>query len=112
MRRTSRPAILALLLALAACAQGGERSAEALYRSYCGRCHAADGKGDPRSLPLYPNLDLTRSALVRDRARGALYSRIAEGIGPMPGFSHRLEHSEIESLVDFVLRFQPRKAGK
>lgn len=102
--------VMATALALAATSCGPkDHSAPGLYQAYCARCHLASGKGDPRSVPLYPNLDLTTSQLVRLRARGAIYHRIAEGYGPMPGFSHRLEQREIESLVDYTLRFQ--KAG-
>ena len=101
-------AALAMILAvpLAACGPR-ERNAAALYRGYCVRCHGADGRGDPRSIGLYPNLDLTSAPLVRHRARGAIYNRIAEGYGPMPGFAHRLEPQEIEALVDYTLRFAP-----
>lgn len=89
-----------------------DHSAPGLYQAYCARCHLASGKGDPRSIPLYPNLDLTTSQLVRLRARGDLYRRIAEGFGPMPGFSHRLDQQEIESLVEYTLRFQPPKPAQ
>ena len=101
-------AALAMILAvpLAACGPR-ERNAAALYRGYCVRCHGADGRGDPRSIGLYPNLDLTSAPLVRHRVRGAIYNRIAEGYGPMPGFAHRLEPQEIEALVDYTLRFAP-----
>ncbi|HVT19034.1 MAG TPA: cytochrome c [Thermoanaerobaculia bacterium] len=114
-RRAARILLIALLVASAAgsagCGGHDRQSAAALYKEYCARCHAPDGTGDPRSLNLYPNLDLTTSAMVRQRNRGAIYSRIASGYGPMPGFSHRLDHEQIESLVDYTLRFQS-KAGK
>jgi mono/diheme cytochrome c family protein len=114
------PAALPVVLAalLAACGPR-DRSAAALYRDYCARCHGADGRGDPRSLGLYPKLDLTTSPLVQHRARAAIYNRIAEGYGPMPGFAHRLEPAEITALVDYTLeRFappsppNPAKAGR
>jgi mono/diheme cytochrome c family protein len=85
----------------------------ALYRAHCARCHGAEGRGDPRSVGLYPGLDLTASPLVRAgaAARGPIYLRIAEGYGAMPGFSPRLSHEEIEALIDNILRLPPRKAG-
>ena len=111
----ARLALLALLVApaVAGC-PGGDRDAGMLYRADCARCHGADGRGDRRSLGLYPNLDLTTSPLVRatSRGRGLMYRRIAEGYGAMPGFGHRLEAAEIESLVDYVLRLPQEKAGR
>jgi mono/diheme cytochrome c family protein len=97
---------LALLL-LAACSQEPERrDAAGLYAHYCARCHGAKGEGDPRNVHLYPGLDLTRSEMVRKRADGVIYRRIAQGYGPMPGFSHRLSPEEIRALVDFTLELQ------
>ena len=110
------PASLALLAllgpALTACA-GGDHDAGDLYRTHCVRCHSADGKGDRRSVGLYPNLDLTSSPLVHTgaRARGLLYRRISEGYGAMPGFGDRLETADLEKLVDYVLRLPREKAG-
>ncbi len=105
----------ALAAALAGCGPS-DRSAAGLYHDYCARCHGADGRGDPRSIGLYPNLDLTIAPLVRSRARSGIYHRIAEGYGPMPGFAHHFEHQEIEALVDYTLRFapppSPPKAGR
>jgi mono/diheme cytochrome c family protein len=107
-------AALALLVpALAGCADGG-RSADHLYRTQCARCHADDGKGDRRSVGLYPNIDLTSSPMVRAGARGRflVYRRISEGYGAMPAFGHRLEAEEMGRLVDYVLRLPQGKAGR
>jgi mono/diheme cytochrome c family protein len=98
---------LAMAGALLAGCGPQDRSAAGLYHDYCVRCHGADGRGDRRSIGLYPNLDLTSAPLVRHRARGPIYLRIAEGYGPMPGFAHRFAHTEIEALVDYTLRFAP-----
>lgn len=113
----ARP-VLALALALAApaisgCA-GDERSGADLYRDYCARCHGATGKGDPRSLALYPNLDLTTSRAVRAgrRGRGLIYQRITIGYGAMPGFADRLESRQAEDLVDYVLRLPQGTASR
>jgi len=112
----SLPAILpALLLGvlplLAGCARK-QPTAPELYELYCARCHGEGGRGDARSLNLYPNLDLLRSQMVRQGDRGIVRRRIAEGYGPMPGFSHRLSGEEIEGLVDFTLQLQAEKAGE
>jgi cytochrome c553 len=105
--RSKKCAASGILVALLLAGCGPQdRSAPGLYADYCQRCHAKDGKGDPRSINLYPNLDLTHSQLAQHRLRGAIYRRIADGYGPMPAFSHRLERNEIEGLVDLTLRFQ------
>ena len=115
LRALAAPGLLALLALLAllvapmagACAGGGERhEAAALYRANCARCHGADGKGDRRSLGLYPNLDLTSSPLARagSRGRGPIARQISEGYGAMPGFGHRLGAEDLQSLTDYVLR--------
>jgi mono/diheme cytochrome c family protein len=107
------PAALLLVSTLAGCAEGG-RSAGDLYRMQCARCHAGDGKGDRRSVGLYPNLDLTSSPMVRAGSRGRflVYRRISEGYGAMPAFGHRLGAEEMERLVDYVLRLPQGKAGR
>lgn len=79
------------------------RSASELYAEHCARCHGDDGRGDPRVLALSPNSDLTRSPLVRRRARGAIFVQISQGSGSMPAFSHKLEIGDIELLSDYVL---------
>jgi mono/diheme cytochrome c family protein len=107
-------ALLAVMGTVLAACSGGEHDAGDLYRTHCVRCHSADGKGDRRSVGLYPNLDLTASPLVLAgaRARGLLYQRISEGTGAMPGFGHRLETADLEQLVDYVLRLPRGKADR
>jgi mono/diheme cytochrome c family protein len=118
---TSRAAVFALALAgggaaLLAGGCGGKEGADgaALYRAQCARCHGADGRGDPRSLGLYPGIDLTASALVRAgataRVRGVIYQRIADGYGAMPGFSARLDNDQIQAVIDAILRLPQGKA--
>jgi mono/diheme cytochrome c family protein len=99
----SRAAVGLLILALAGCG-GKELSPAGHYRAFCERCHGPEGKGDPRSVHLYPGLDLTRSRMVREGDRELVRRRIAEGYGPMPGFAHRLSEKEIEALVDWTFR--------
>jgi mono/diheme cytochrome c family protein len=97
------------LLLLAGCAR--DRSAPGLYRSYCARCHGRQGEGNPRAMKLYPNLDLIASPMVRRGDRAAVRQRIAEGHGPMPGFTRRLTPQELEILVDYTLDLPFRKEG-
>jgi mono/diheme cytochrome c family protein len=120
-RRRSRiglgPGALAILVSLFAvlggCAGSGEPGGAELYRMHCARCHGADGKGDPRSVGLYPALDLTASRLIRagSATRGAIYLRIADGYDAMPGFSAKLDTPAIEALIDYILRLPQGKAS-
>jgi mono/diheme cytochrome c family protein len=107
-----RGALLALALcaalALGACGPPNtNRSVAELYPKYCAKCHGADGKGDPRQVGLYPNLNLTTSKLTGKGAHLAIYNRIAQGYGPMPGFAHRLSPQEINHLADYSLQLNP-----
>jgi len=79
--------------------------AAALYTKNCARCHGADGRGDPRQVGLYPDLDLTEASPVKLQARGILYRRISQGYGAMPGFAGRLEQDELDALVTYLNRF-------
>lgn len=82
------------------------KSAVELYGEHCARCHGEDGRGDPRVLGLSPNADLTRSAFLRERARGPIYLRITQGYGSMPAFAHKLERGDVNLLVDYVLELE------
>jgi mono/diheme cytochrome c family protein len=88
------------------------RPAAALYREYCARCHGDDGRGDPRSVGLYPDLNLTTAIPVRLQAKGVLYTRIAQGYGAMPGFSQHLAQEEIQELVEFTMNFAETRRGR
>jgi mono/diheme cytochrome c family protein len=115
VRRRSRLGALALLPLLSllwACGAKEDRTAEQLYPEYCARCHGADGKGDPRNVNLYPNLDLTRSRLIGKGAHLLIYRRIAQGYGPMPGFAHRLSAAEIGRLADYSMKLNPANADR
>jgi len=88
----------------AACDGPGDRSAEALWPKYCVRCHGEDGRGVAKQLARYPNADLTRSRARGGGARAFFERRIAQGYGPMPGFSRRLSRQELERLVNLSLK--------
>ncbi len=100
--------LLAALAALLAAGCGGpkDRPAEQIYPRVCARCHGDDGKGVPQQVRLYPKADLTASRLRGIPGRRAIYRRIAEGYGPMPGYSHKLSQAEIERLVDYCVKLQ------
>lgn len=95
--------LLAALPLVAGCARKTLPTPE-LYTTYCARCHGRAGDGDPRHLDRYPYLDLHASPMVVKGDRAAVRQRIADGHGPMPGFSHRLAPGEIERLVDFTFQ--------
>ena len=97
--------LVAASIAVAACAHENLTAPE-LYETYCARCHAGRGQGEPKSLTLYPNANLLASPMVRRGDRAAIRQRIAEGYGPMPGFQRRLDPGEIERLVDFTLQLK------
>ena len=105
-------ALLALLSLIACGPPTGDRSAEELYPKYCAKCHGANGKGDPRQVNLYPNLNLTTSKLSGPGAHLAVYNRIAQGYGPMPGFAQRLSASEMGHLADYSMKLNPSNSGK
>lgn len=104
-----RTSLLLAAIALAGCSTENLTTPE-LYQNSCARCHGAEGRGVSRYLDRYPYLDLIASPMVRQRDRAAVRQRIAEGDGPMPGFSRRLSPPQIERLVDFTL--QLGKAAK
>jgi mono/diheme cytochrome c family protein len=88
-----------------------DRSAPALYKKYCARCHGAEGQGPRRPNKLYPYLDLLASPMVRQGDRAAVRQQVVEGEGPMPSFRRRLTPEEVEQVVDLTLGLPSRKAG-
>ena len=100
---------LTLLPLLTGCDR--DRSAPALYKKSCARCHGDHGQGPKKPVKLYPNLSLLASPMVRQGDRAAVRQRIVEGSGPMPAFRRRLTRAEVERLVDFTLQLPSRKAG-
>lgn len=102
--------LLALLPLLAGCGPE-DRSAPALYKKYCARCHGAEGQGPKRPNKLYPYLVLLDSPMVRKGDRAAVRQQIIEGEGPMPSFRRRLSPAEVEQVTDFILGLPSRKAG-
>jgi mono/diheme cytochrome c family protein len=117
MRMASRALLTATaisaLLSLAACGPpSGSRTAEELYPKFCAKCHGVDGKGNPNQVNLYPNLNLTTSKLTGPGAHLAVYTRIAQGYGPMPAFAHRLSAEEMGHLADYSMKLNPANGGK
>jgi cytochrome c5 len=96
---------LAALLAASGCG-AEDRTAEEIFPRLCARCHGEDGKGAPQQVRLYPKANLSASELRGIPGRRAIYRRIAEGYGPMPGYAHKLSQAEIERLVDYCVKLQ------
>ncbi|HXU34423.1 MAG TPA: cytochrome c [Thermoanaerobaculia bacterium] len=94
--------VLAVLSALiGGCGSGKPiRSGEVLFAENCARCHGPDGKGDPRTLPLYPRVDLSRSPMGAAGDRVLIHDRITRGYTTMPGFQGKLQPEEIGKLVN------------
>lgn len=107
--RGQRPLPAALLVlaglvaTLAGCGPRGPLSPPENYDAYCARCHGDDGRGDPKMVRLKPELDLVRSAMVRDGDLALVRERIAEGEGTMPGFEHKLTPEELEALTHWTV---------
>ncbi|HEX3529104.1 MAG TPA: cytochrome c [Thermoanaerobaculia bacterium] len=102
--------LLAVLLPLlAGCDR--DRSAPALYRKNCARCHGDRGQGPKKPVKLYPRLSLLVSPMVLHGDRAAVRQRLLEGHGPMPSFRRRLTPEELERLIDFTLQLPSRKEG-
>jgi mono/diheme cytochrome c family protein len=91
--------LLAGSLLLSAC----RPAASGLWSEHCATCHGLDGRGVEPHRSFYPTVDLTRSELVAGKARGPIYSRIAYGWEAMPGFGHKLRHSDVEKLVEYSI---------
>jgi mono/diheme cytochrome c family protein len=101
--------LFALLPLLPGCDR--DRSAPALYKRNCARCHGGQGQGPRKPVKLYPKLSLLASPMVLQGDRTAVRQRLVEGYGPMPSFRRRLTPEEIERLVDFTLQLPSRKGG-
>jgi len=74
-----------------------------LWEAHCQRCHGVDGRGVPALRGVEPELDLTKSRMVRRGRRAEIRRIIAAGDVRMPGFGHRLPNGDVEALVDLVL---------
>jgi mono/diheme cytochrome c family protein len=83
-----------------------------LYRTNCARCHGAEGHGDTPLGKTFNAPDFTdqkwwqeHAAITNTRSLAAI---VSNGKGGMPGFSKKLNRSEINRLVAYVRRFRNR----
>lgn len=104
-RRFALAAWMVVGLGLAGC----RPDASELWAEHCARCHGDDGRGVEEQRTFYPNVDLTRSEMIVENARGPIYQRIAFGWGTMPGFEHKLRQSDLDRLVKFSIELGSAK---
>ena len=112
-----RLAIIALAVALPAIAimltnspgaRGSTSAAnEALFKSKCAMCHAADGSGNTAMGKKLAIRDL-RSAEVQGQSNAQLTSVISKGKGKMPAYEKSLSPDQVRELVAFVRRLGGR----
>jgi mono/diheme cytochrome c family protein len=78
---------------------------DALYKSKCALCHAADGSGNTAMGKKLAVRDL-RSAAVQGQSDAQLSSIIAKGKGKMPGYEKSLSADQVRELVGFIRRLK------
>ena len=84
-----------------------DRSAAALYKSYCATCHGSDGRSKTTKSRLrYHARDLTDAQWQDNVSDERIFNSISNGRGKMPAFSKKLSDSEIDSLVSYVRRLR------
>jgi mono/diheme cytochrome c family protein len=84
------------------------QAAASLYRSYCARCHGADGSGQDMRYRLPRVPDFTSARWHGDRTDAQLRVSILDGKGSgMPSFGERLEDRAVDDLVAYIRQFGP-----
>jgi mono/diheme cytochrome c family protein len=107
-------AAIAMLLACAAGVHADEKDAGArLYVERCSGCHGDDGKGDgPAAAALVPKPKNFREPVFwQDRTANDLKAVVRKGkVGTMmPPFAGVLTDDEIDAVVRYLERFDPRR---
>ena len=106
--------LFVLLGAVAACQRGGdgpeqaaERS-ERTYRTVCGRCHGADGKGGVAPEGVNAPRNFRDAAFQASRSDEQLKQVIRTGKGAMPGYGSLFSDVDLQGLVRKIRSFDPR----
>jgi mono/diheme cytochrome c family protein len=87
---------------------GGTAAAnDALYKSKCAVCHAADGSGNTAMGKKLAIRDL-RSAEVQGQSDAQLSKVIAKGKGKMPAYEKSLSADQVRELVGVIRRLGRR----
>ncbi|HKC65099.1 MAG TPA: c-type cytochrome [Pyrinomonadaceae bacterium] len=83
-----------------------DRSAAALYKSYCASCHGSDGRAKTIKGRLSHARDISDAQWQDNVSDERLFNSISNGRGKMPAFSKKLSETEIDSLVNYVRRLR------
>ena len=86
--------------------QAAER-AEQNFRTVCGRCHGADGKGGVAPEGVNAPRNFQDAAFQASRTDEQLKQVIRMGKGPMPGFGNLFSDVDLQALVAKVRSFDP-----
>ncbi len=86
--------------------QAAER-AEQNFRTVCGRCHGADGKGGVAPEGVNPPRNFRDSAFQASRTDEQLKQAIRLGKGAMPGFGNVFSEVDLQGLVSRIRSFDP-----
>ncbi len=74
-----------------------------IYNNQCTMCHGETGKGDgPAGIALDPSPEDLNSEEIQDQSDGAIFWKIREGRGPMPGFNKSLDEEKLWSIVHYI----------
>lgn len=86
----------------------GQNTNEALYKSKCAACHAADGSGDTPAGKTLGSGDL-RSPDTQKLSDAQLTEIIAKGKAKMPAYEKSLTSDQINGLVAFIRELVKKK---
>lgn len=75
--------------------------AQEVYNLYCISCHAGQGQGYPQEHTSQEMPDFKQD-WVRQQSDGALYWKIREGRGIMPGYKLKLSDEQQWQLVEYI----------
>jgi len=105
--------LLALLGVAPACKRSGAGSeqaaerAEQTFRTACGRCHGADGKGGVAPEGVNAPRNFCDAAFQASRTDDELKQVIRKGKGAMPGFGNLFSDGDLQGLVHKIRSFDP-----
>jgi mono/diheme cytochrome c family protein len=75
-----------------------------IYAQNCGRCHGADGRGDPEIKKTLPVRDFSDPAFQARASTDEISRVIMAGKGQMPAFGASMSLPKIQTLSGYVRR--------